>query len=198
MKLGENMEFFKRDPIIFLIAGKARSGKSTVGSIIYQYYKNIGEKVVISQVTKYLKKYIEEIIEDKIDDEHKPRFMLQKISSEIIKKELNMPNFFIDRMVEDLKIYSYFFDCVIISDIRFEEEIDAVKKQFGNVVSIGVFRDIEDNGLSEVEKNDITEISLDNYDRYDYKIINNEDNNNLELEVMKILKDIQGRGKNYE
>lgn len=186
------MEFFKREPIIFLVAGKARSGKSTVGSIICDEYTKDGKKVISSQITKYLKKYIEEIMNITIDDDNKPREMLQKISSEVIKKELDMPNFFIDRLIEDLKIYSYFFDCIVITDVRFEEEINAVRNNFSNVISIGVVRTNVVSDLTEEERKDITEVSLDSYDGYDYKIIN-DNKNDLYLDVVNILKDIQER-----
>ena len=61
------MKFKRRDPIIFLVAGKARSGKSTVGNIIYDEYINNNKKVIVSPITKYLKKYIEEITDVKMD-----------------------------------------------------------------------------------------------------------------------------------
>lgn len=184
------MEFFKREPIIFLIAGKARSGKSTVSELIKSEY--INKKVIISPLTKYLKKYIEEIIGDKIDEDNKPRELLQKISSDVIKEKLGMNNFFIDRAIEDLKIYSYFFDIIIIPDVRFESEINEIKKEFKNVISIGVVREDYISDLTVEEQNDITEVSLDNYNKYDYKIINKKDTE-LSLEVVNILKNVERR-----
>ena len=88
------MEFIKKEPIIFLIAGKARSGKNTVAKIIKDNYLDQKQKVVISEITKYLKKYIEEITETKITENNKPRELLQKISAVIIKDKLDMPDFF--------------------------------------------------------------------------------------------------------
>lgn len=188
------MEFLKRDPIIFLIAGKARSGKSTVGSIIYDDYKASGKKVIISQITKYLKKYIEEITDEEFNDNNKPRELLQKISSEIIKKDLGMNSFFVDRMIEDLKIYSYFFDCIIVTDVRFKEEIECVKKNFKNVISIGVIRENFVSDLTSEQQNDITETSLDAYDDYDYKIISNSDNQeDLVIKTSELLENIKER-----
>lgn len=180
------MKFKRRDPIIFLVAGKARSGKSTVGNIIYDEYINNNKKVIVSPITKYLKKYIEEITDVKMDETNKPRELLQKLSSVVIKGELGMSDFFIDRMVEDLKVYSYFFDVIVIPDVRFKEEIEVVKNNFKNAILIGVERINYESELSEKEKNDITEISLDNYNGYDYKIIN--DGSDLKYEVDRILR----------
>ena len=182
------MKFEKKEPIIFLVAGKARSGKSTVGSIINNKYMSDGKKVITSPITKYLKKYIEEITGNVIDENNKPRELLQKISSDVIKKELGMSDFFINRMIEDIKIYSYFFDVIIIPDVRFKEEIDIVKNNFNKVISIGVRRINYESDLTKEEKNDITEVSLDNYNGYDYKIIN--DNDDLVDDVTRILESI--------
>ena len=98
------MEFIKKEPIIFLVAGKARSGKSTVAKIIEEEYSKKNKKVLVTQVTKYLKNYIEEITGNKVSDFNKPRELLQKISSVVIKDKLGMSNFFTDRLLEDLKI----------------------------------------------------------------------------------------------
>ncbi len=182
------MEFIKKEPIIFLVAGKARSGKSTVAKIIEEEYSKKNKKVLVTQVTKYLKNYIEEITGNKVSDFNKPRELLQKISSVVIKDKLGMSNFFTDRLLEDLKIYSYFFDVIIVSDVRFESEIEIVKKNFSTAISIGVIRENYESDLSLEEKNDITEVALDNYNGYDYKIVNN--NDDLYFMVNDILKDI--------
>ena len=42
------MEFIKRDPVIFLIAGKANSGKDTSAEFIDNYVKLKGLKVVLT------------------------------------------------------------------------------------------------------------------------------------------------------
>ena len=163
------MNFVRKRPIIFLIAGKAGSGKSTVGKILESKYLEYNKKVIISPVTKYLKKYIEEITKEEVNDVNKPRDLLQNISSVVIKKELGMKDFFVNRLIEDLKIYSYFFDAIIVPDVRFKEEIEVIKNNFDNVISIGIERDNYCSTLTLEEQNDITEIALDNYDKYDYE-----------------------------
>lgn len=187
------MLFEKKEPIIFLIAGKARSGKNTVGKIIEEYYKKQNKKVIISQYTKYLKMYIENIINRTIDDNNKPRELLQKLSSELIKKELKNHNFFINRQIEDIDFYSYFADIIIISDVRFKEEITSIKEKYQKVVSIGVIRPDYQSDLTYNEQNDITEISLDNYNEYDYKIINT-NSNKLNIDTIEILNNLKKEG----
>lgn len=186
------MKIESKKPKIYLIAGKARTGKNKIADYIKEYYQKNNKKVVISPYTKYLKLYIEQITNKKIDEENKPRDLLQQISSEIIKKELKMSNFFIDRQIEDIKIYSYFMDIIIIPDVRFPNEIDILKEKFSNVISIGVTRENFISPLTKEQQEDITETSLDNYQNYDYKI-NNTNLEELEKQVIEIIKNTEER-----
>lgn len=192
------MQFIKKEPIIFLVAGRARSGKGTIAKYLENYYQNLNKKVIISPYTKYLKKYIEDITGEKIDENNKPRELLQKISSDLIKKELNKHNFFIDRQLEDLEIYSYFADIIIIPDVRFEKEIEVIKERYSKVISIGVKRPNYQSELTKEQLDDITETSLDNYKEYDYLIINDESLKKLNINLLKILEEIKKEGMSNE
>lgn len=191
------MEWNRKDPLIILIAGKARSGKGTIARYLKESLEAHGQKVVISPYTKYLKQYIEDITGEVITEDHKPREMLQKLSSELIKKELGKEDFFIQRQIEDLLVYSYFMDVVIIPDVRFPKEIEVVRKYFSNVVSIGVIRKGFISDLTEEQKQDVTEIALDGYKDYDYRIINT-NYKKLGEDTLKVSQDIQERRYRYE
>lgn len=175
------MEFIKKEPIIILIAGRARSGKSILAENLKKEYELINKKVIISPYTKYLKKYIEEITGKKINDENKPRDLLQQISSKIIKGKLNKNNFFIDRQIEDIEIYSYFADVILIPDVRFPDEINIIKENFTNVVSVGITRKNYISPLTQEQLEDITETALNNYHDYDFEIENTEKTNMQEV-----------------
>ena len=183
------MTYKEHNTKIILIAGKARSGKSTLSEYLKKEYEKENKKVIISPYTKYLKKYIEEITEEKIDENNKPRELLQKLSSDLIKPLLGT-DFFIKRQLEDIKIYAYFKDVIIIPDVRFPKEIEDLKKEYNNIVTIGIKRK-EENDLTEEQKKDITETSLDNYNNYDYLIENN--NIDLKKEAQRIIKKIEER-----
>lgn len=191
------MEFVRKNPIIILIAGKARSGKSSVSKYLEQEFLKDGNKVVVSPYTKYLKRYIEEITGSYIDDDNKPRDLLQQLSSKLIKKELGNYKFFLRRQIEDIDFYSYFMDVIIIPDVRFPEEIEVIREKFSNVVAIGVERKDYISILTKEQQEDITETSLDDYHGYDYKI---ENTNELDLEkkVIDIFCDIKESGEEYE
>ena len=187
------MNFVNKNPLIICICGKARSGKSTVCNYLKDYFVKNDRKVVVSPFTKYLKDYISDVMDITIDDDNKPRDLLQKISSDLIKGILNDKDFFIRRQIEDINFYSYFVDVILINDVRFPQEIISLKSKFNRVLSIGVKRENFDSDLSVEQQNDITEVSLDGYDEYDY-VIDNFDFNCLETKVFDILDDIRKRG----
>ena len=145
-----------------------------------------------------LKEYIHNITDWNIEDENnKPRDLLQKLSSELIKGKLGLENIFINRQIEDIKIYSYFKDAIIINDVRFPKEIDTIKNVFTNVVSIQVKRSNYISGLTKEQLQDVTETSLDNYNNFDY-IIENDDIELLKEDTINIFKSIQKRGESNE
>ena len=180
------MEYIKKEPIIILLCGKARSGKSTIANRMKEELEGDGSKVVISPYTKYLKMIIENVTDEKIDDDNKPRDLLQKISSDLIKGELGYKDFFINRQIEDLNIYSYFADYIIIPDVRFPREILEVKNNFERVISVLVTRDGDYSDLTLEQRKDITEVALDNYDEYDIRI-DNSDIEKLDSNVIKVI-----------
>ena len=188
------MNFTKKNTLIVLVAGKARSGKGEVASYMEKILKKEGKKVILSPYTKYLRRYIAEVTGEDFDDENKPRDLLQKISSELIKKKLSNPNFFIHRQQEDLSFYLYFMDVVIIPDVRFPEEIDAIKEKFSNVFSIGVKRKDYISTLTKEQQEDITEIALDDYHNYDIEL-ENTSLEKLQSDVLDMIKKLEKEGR---
>ena len=185
------MDLKKRDFLIICTCGKARSGKSMVAKYIYDKYKNDGYSVIISPYTKYLKQYISDITGWDKSDNNKPRDLLQSLSKDLIKGKLNNKNFFINRQLEDIDFYSYFFDVIIVPDVRFPREIEVLREKYNKVVSIGIVRDNYDSDLTDSEKQDETETSLDNYYDYDY-VLYNTNKDKLKKDTYKIIEKIGG------
>lgn len=185
------MEVQYKNPKIIVIAGKARSGKNTIGDFLKKLYEQDNKKTIISPYTKYLKKYIKEITGDYVDNDNKPRELLQQLGVEIIKEKLKKYDMFIDRQLDDIDIYSYFFDSIIIPDARFPKEIDILKEKYQNVISIKVVSNLENN-MTEKEKQHVTETSLDDYpdSNFDY-IINNDNLEELEKKIREIYVNIR-------
>ena len=156
------MEFIKRNTKIYIISGKSGSGKDTVANMIKD---NISNTIILSYAS-YLKMYAMNVLGWDGNDP-KPREFLQKLGVELIKNQID-DKFLINRIKEDIKVYSYFYDVIVISDARFPDEIDLIKDSFDNVTVIHLKE--RENKLSDTQKKHATEISLDNYHNYDYEI----------------------------
>jgi len=178
------MEFNKRNTKIYILSGKAKSGKNVVSDIITNYYKD--KKCLSISYSYYLKDYIKRITDWNGLEETKPRELLQQIGIELIKNKIN-DKLFINRLLEDIEVFSYFYDIIIVTDARLALEIEIPKQRLKNVITIRINRDNIDNNLTENQKNHITETALDNYNNFDYIIENNKDYNELKNEVIKIL-----------
>ena len=105
----------------------------------------------------YIKMYAKEITDWDGKDETKPRSLLQELVTEIIRNRIDKL-FFVNRIIEGIKVYSYFFDVIVITDARVEEEIVNLKKSFNSVISINVERPRYINELNENEQKHLTEV----------------------------------------
>ena len=183
------MEFIKKNTRIFLLAGHARNGKDTTADIIREYYDNKGLKTANDSFAYYMKDYAKRITGWDGSDETKPREFLQQFGTNLVRTHIDN-NFFVNRMIEDLKVFDYFYDVITISDGRFPVELDTIRKQRNNVTIIRVERPNFDNGLTDEQKVHPTETALDDYSNYDYVISNDGSIDELKDKVIKILKEV--------
>jgi len=179
------MEFIKKNPKIFILSGKARSGKTETSKIIENYYKE--KKCINISFAYYLKDYVKRITNWNGRENTKPRKLLQQLGIELIKNKIDN-KLLINRILEDIEVFSYFYDIIIISDARLIDEIEDIKNRYHNSITIRINRETHNN-LTLDESNHITEIGLDNYKNYDY-IVNNTDYNTLVKEIEKILRSV--------
>lgn len=155
---------------IYLVAGKAGSGKAEIAKIIKEHYLSLKHKPIVTEYSKYLKMYANEILGWN-GSNPKPRKFLQDLGI-TIRDNMGMSNMLINRMIEDIKVYSLYYDVVIISDVRYPEEIEEMKKTFKNVYSIYVVNQFGKSELSLEEQTHITETALENYGNFDVTITN--------------------------
>jgi len=179
------MKFENRNPKIFIVSGKASSGKDLVSDIIYKNYQN--KKCKKLSYAYYLKQYVKNITGWDGSEETKPRDLLQSIGIDLLKNKIDN-KFLINRMCEDISVYSYFYDVIIITDARLIDEIEVPKNIFSNVTAIRVNRNKENN-LTLNQKQHITETNLDNYQNFDYVLENDEDYDKLVIDTKRILKE---------
>lgn len=168
----------KRLEKIYILSGKAKSGKDTVADIIEKFYKD--KKVIKLSYAYYLKDYLKRM--NMYDEENKPRSLMQDFGQNLLRK-IN-PNFLIDRLLEDIEVFSYFYDIIIVTDARMKDEITLPKKKYNNIKTIRVIRNDYDNGLTKEEKENITETDLDDFLDFDYILYNDD---NLEENVRRYL-----------
>ena len=166
---------------VFLIAGKAGSGKNEVAIHIEEELEN----TVITSFSKYIKLFTLELTDWDGRDITKPRVELQNMGDKLraIDKD-----FLTKRLLEDIEVYKREgISNVVISDVRLVNEIEYFKKQDEiEVITIRVNCDNSRRNLTDIEKKHITETELDNYDGFDY-IIENKFNEELEIQIDKML-----------
>lgn len=180
------MEFKKRDIKLFILSGKARSGKDTVAKIIKDYYKN--KDTIIVSFGYYIKDYAKRVSNWDGSEETKPRELLQQLGIELVKNQID-DKLFIKRVLDDIKVFSYFYDVIIVDDARLIDEIEILKSTYRDSISIRVNRNNYDNKLTESEKEHLTEVGLDNYTNFDY-LVENTGYDKLKTDVENILRSI--------
>lgn len=169
---------------LYVLAGKARTGKDSAANIIEAYYTKKNYKVIRYSCTVYLKEYIKKLYSWDGMEQTKPRDILQRMGNEIRDK---YPNYFINRMEEDIRFLQNHADIIIVTGVRLTKELEILNKIDNNIL---IKMEKENNDLTEKQKQDITEIDVDNYKNFDY-IIYNDDYNNLENKIIKLIEEVE-------
>ena len=174
---------------LYLICGKAGVGKDTFGAILKNEYEKRKKKVCLLKITAPLYFYAREYFGWDGKEENKPRTFLQNMGIEIIKKKLDMPFFLVDRLKDDIKILSDYFDVGIITDGRLKEELDQLRKSYPYMKIIHLSRKDCADTLSVEEKKHITERDLDQGYSYDYDFVNGSEESLSKIAQFIILKE---------
>ncbi len=165
---------------LYLIAGKAGSGKNEVAHLIKKHLPN----TIITSLSKYIKLFALELTDWDGRDYEKPRAFLQSMGDTL--REID-EDFLVKRMKEDLVVYQKLAIENIVIDLRLRHEIEFFKKiENFKVITIQVASSSSARNLNEEEKKHLTEVDLDSYNQFDYKIENYFDER-LEKDVIKML-----------
>jgi len=177
----------KKSPVIFILSGKARSGKDLVANIIEEYFHN--KRCIKVSYAYYIKDYLKRM--NKYDENNKDvyRTLLQEFGFNFLRKHIDL-NFLTHRVEEDIEVFSYFYDVIIITDARLISEIEMPKEKYKNVITIRITNN-NDNNLTTEEKEHITETGLDSYSNFDYVINNNSTIEELKNNIIKIFKEVR-------
>ena len=91
-------------------------------------------------------------------------------------------------MIDDLKVYEELVENVVVSDVRFPEEIEDIKLNYDNVYAIYVENQFGVSKLTLEEQTHRTETALENYNEFDYILVND----TLESLKEKVFKYLDG------
>ena len=181
------MEISNRNPKIYLFSGKARNGKDTGAAFLKKFYEDDGKKVIYSRAGKYIKFYAMEMTDWDGSEETKPRELLQTLGTDVIREKLGKAEMFIERQLDDIEIYSYFYDAIIVPNIRLPREIESVKEKFDNVVTIKINRINFETNLTGSEQKHRTETAMNSYTDFDY-VVTNDTLEQYERDIYEIYK----------
>ena len=203
LKYSENTN--NKLPQIIGVTGRKYHGKDTVSNHICEHYKYT--KIALADPIKEICRILFEFNDDQLYGKSKeiidnrwnisPRTAFQYIGTELFRKQIYSlipelgEKFWIKCLLEDIK-YQLKNDLqvkFIISDIRFQNEVDTLLSEFKNTIFIRVKRPsinlkLDRTGLHE------SEIMIDNLKNINYEIINDSSLESLYGKVENIMSEL--------
>jgi hypothetical protein len=181
---------------LFLLIAPAQSGKTTTANLIKKHIEeeNKNHKVFIIPYAKYLKYIAKEYFD--IDSRIKTpevRSFLQVLGTDTIRQELNMPDFHVDRIIQDIQILENAYEkqgidiTIIIDDVRFLNEVHIPIVLFSEVArTIRINRLNFKSPLTKEQQQHKSETELLDY-KCDYEITSDNGIDKLESEILRLL-----------
>lgn len=175
---------------IFLLHGKARSGKNFTAEIMKQEYEKQGKKVLICGFADPVKDTMTRYFGITDFKSAEGRTAIQHYATDICRTE----NAFTWAKIMSTWLYAVrkLFDVVIFADWRFLSEREQIVWDWYSVgcdvKTVQILRGGENwSDLNEVQKSHQSETELDNYKNFDYTIYNDKDKEYIREQVEKIL-----------
>ena len=178
---------------VIFVSGKAFNGKDTAGEIFKNKLEARGQKVLVTHYADLLKWMCKNYFGWNGEKDAAGRSLLQHVGTDVIRAQI--PNFWVDWMIQLLRLFPKEWDFVIIPDARFPNEIEVLENEFqsnSDDIFTGVyhFRVERTNfvsPLTEEQQNHPSEKALDRFG-YDRKLMNTtiED---LESQIEKVIVD---------
>lgn len=165
---------------IFLISGKAQSGKNATADILIDKLK--GKSITIA-MADYLKFMATKYYNWNGEKDVRGRTLLQDLGTDRIREELKWETFHVERVCQDIKIIEDDYDYVFVPDCRFRNEILYTQAMFPyNTTTIRVNRKNLQSNLTKKQQQHRSEIELDDF-KYDYTLFVDEGLDKLENEI---------------
>ena len=146
--------------VVITFSGKAESGKDSCAQLLCDMLTAQGKKCVVIHYADYLKFICEKYFGwDGKKDAH-GRGLLQYIGTDLIRKK--EPDFWLNVVINLLKVIEEQYDYALIPDARFPNEIKGMKNEF-KTISVLVERTDYTNSLSSEQRLHVSETALDGY-----------------------------------
>lgn len=154
---------------IITVSAKAQHGKDYTANLLKDKLESLGYSVLICHYADLLKYICKQFFGWDGRKNEEGRTLLQKVGTEGVRKVF--PNYWVDFIKTILALFPDEWDYVIIPDTRFPNEIEALKEDGFNVVSLHVTRPNFENNLTEEQRQHPSETALDGY-LFDHEIVN--------------------------
>ena len=169
---------------IILISGKAQNGKDSCAKILKQKLEQKNNKVLITHYGDPVKFLATNLFNWNGEKDEYGRTLLQKVGTDIVRTQ--NPNFWVDFIIDILKLFKGEWNYVLIPDCRFINELTRYGEEW-DTTTVRVNRLNFENNLTAEQKNHPSETELDNY-HFDYVINAESGLDKLEKEVDKFMK----------
>lgn len=144
--------------MIIGIIGQKGTGKDTVADYIVK--NNNFKKISYAEPLKKICKELFDLTDEQLNDQHEkeridsrwqmsPRVILQKIGTDLFRKHYD-EDFWVNILIQKIKNKEENF---IITDIRHQNELDALSSNFENILILRLFRQNEKIDNHSTEKN---------------------------------------------
>lgn len=167
---------------VLCISGKAQHGKDTSATILKSILEERGNKVLIIHYADLLKYLCKEYFGWNGSKDDEGRTLLQHVGTDVVRNK--QPNYWVNFVVEFLKMFETEWDYVIIPDCRFPNEVSTITKYF-NTKHIRIIRQNFNSPLSIEQQQHPSETALDNYS-YDYVVYNDSSVLNLGIRLIEL------------
>lgn len=172
---------------VICISGKAGHGKDTIAELMKEHLIRQGKSVLVTHYADLVKYICKQFFGWNGLKDVNGRQLLQNVGTDVVRSQ--NPNYWVDFVIGILTMFSDKWEYVLIPDCRFPNEIEKMKQDGFNVITLRIVRSNYRSSLTNEQKNHPSETALDNYN-FDYTIYNNDSLVTLDHQVVALLEQI--------
>lgn len=143
---------------VICIAGKAGSGKDTVGQMLSDAYRGAGYSVLVAHFADLVKYVCKTFFNWDGEKDEYGRGLLQMVGTDIVRAK--DPNYWANFIRDVLTFFPELYDYVIIPDCRFPNELEVMRGD-NLALLLRVTRPGHASTLTDEQKNHQSEVALD-------------------------------------